>query len=157
MPCVPERLADQPKAPGDDEEEEEEEGAGKGVERVGRERRRGVLPASPLASLSLDTPFSGSPTPGGGPWFPFSPHRDTDKVTHPEKGQSVGRSVTRSPRNSSLPGVTRCNFYFYRTTDTVLNYQSIGVAPLHFLFLSLIYFLLLVSCATFFIIGDRGS
>ncbi|KAG7213569.1 hypothetical protein KM043_002824 [Ampulex compressa] len=46
-----------------------------------------------LASgLSLDTPFSGSPTPGGGPWLPFSPHRDTDKVTHPEKGQSVGCS-----------------------------------------------------------------
>ncbi|CAL1677774.1 unnamed protein product [Lasius platythorax] len=40
---------------------------GKGVERVGREWRRGVLSASPLASLSLDTPFSGSPTPGGGP------------------------------------------------------------------------------------------
>lgn len=98
MPRVPERLADQPRAPGD--EEEEEEGAGKGVERVGREQRRGVLPASPLASLSLDTPFSGSPTPGGGPWFPFSPHRDTDKVTHPEKGQSVGRSVVRSSRNS---------------------------------------------------------
>lgn len=83
-----------------EEEAEEEEGAGKGAERVGRERRRGALPASPLASLSLDTPFSGSPTPGGGPWFPFSPHRDTDKVTHPEKGQSVGRSVARSSRNS---------------------------------------------------------
>lgn len=99
MPRIPECLADQPRAPGD-EEEEEEEGAGKGAERVGRERRRGVLPASPLASLSLDTPFSGSPTPGGRPWFPFSPHRDTDKVTHPEKGQSVGRSVARSSRSS---------------------------------------------------------
>lgn len=63
--------------------------------RVGRERRRGVLYPlfSPLASLSLDTPFSGSPTPDGEPWFPFSPHRDTENVTHPEKGQSVGRSV----------------------------------------------------------------
>jgi len=97
VPRFPERLADQPTS-GD--EEEEEEGAGKGVERVGRELRRGVLPALPLASLSLDTPFSGSPTPGGGPWFPFSPHRDTDKVTHPEKGQSVGRSVAWSSRNS---------------------------------------------------------
>jgi len=72
---------------------------GKGVEKVGRGQRRGVLSALPLASLSLDTPFSGSPTPGGGPWFPFSPHRDTDKVTHPEKGQSVDRSATRSSRN----------------------------------------------------------
>lgn len=54
MPRAPECLADQPRAPGDEEEEEEEEeGAGKGVERVGRERRRGVLPALPLASLSL--------------------------------------------------------------------------------------------------------
>lgn len=138
MPRVPERLADQPRAPGDEEEEEEQEGAGKGVERVGRERRRGVLPASPLASLSLDTPFSGSPTPGGGPWFPFSPHRDTDKVTHPEKGQSVGRSVARSSRNS-LPGVTRCNFYFivrrYRFELSVFD-PLLEFLPLPILFFS---------------------
>lgn len=72
----------------------------------GREAiEEGALPAR-LWPLSRYT-FLRFPTAGGGPCFPFSPHRDTDKVTHPEKGQSVGCSARRVPE-LSLTALSLC-------------------------------------------------
>lgn len=61
-----------------------------GIGRGNKSDRRGALPTR-LWPLSRYT-FLRFPTAGGGPCFPFSPHRDTDKVTH---GRKVNRSVAR--------------------------------------------------------------
>jgi len=101
VPYIPERLVDQPRAPRD-EEEEEEEGAGKGVEKVGRERQRGVLPAGLSLSFLIHlSPVPQHPAAGLG-----SPSVLTGTQTKLRTRRKVNRSA--APSHGALV-LARCN------------------------------------------------